>query len=170
MTWSLDRRLFCVRSSVSLVCFCPSFAGLLGQLLWAGMRKPCAFCSSGQLPASSSTSQPGRGPDLLRAAVQDGRWLHPLPRPLRGQVPPGPGWERQHLPPIPHPPPSSAWDGTSSSRAAAVLRALLGLGLVACCFLISGWEEAAFGSGRNLAVQSEIPGGEDAPDRGLLCS
>ena len=62
---------------------------------------------------------------------------------------PGPGWE---------------------SRAAAVLRALLGLGLVACCFLISGWEEAAFGSGRNLAVQSEIPGGEDVPDRGLLCS
>ena len=103
--------------------------------------------------------------------MQDGQWLHPLPRPLRGQVAQVPAGKGSISPrPRPPSPPSSAWDGTSSSRAAAVLRALLGLGLVACCFLISGWEEAAFGSGRNLAVQSEIPGGEDVPDRGLLCS
>lgn len=79
---------------------------------------------------------------------------------------PGPGWGRRRLPHFTPPsPPTSARDGTLPSRAAAVLRALLGLGLVACCFLISGWEEAAFRSGRNPAVQSEIPGGEDAPDR-----
>lgn len=94
--------------------------------------------------------------------MQDGRWRHPLPRSRLGKA---------ASPPL-HPPspPSSAWDGTLPSQAAAVLRALLGLGLVACCFLISGWEEAAFRSGRNLAGQSKIPGGEDEPDRGLLCS
>lgn len=91
----------------------------------------------------------------------------PTGRPLGGQVAQVPAGEGSVSSASS---PSSARDGTSSSRAAAVLRALLGLGLVACCFLISGWEEAAFGSGRNLAVQSEIPGGEDAPDRGLLCS
>ena len=116
----------------------------------------------------SSTFWPGQGPDLLlRAAAvrcRTGDCIQPPAQAFGRTRRPRLGWGRQCLPRFP------AWDGAPPSRGAAALRALLGLGWEACCFLISGWEEAAFGSGRDLAVQNEIPCGEDAPDGGLLCS